>query len=54
MADDETIDDPPEIVNPHPGVEDGTEVVAPSGETERIVHDLDDDGNVVGWHKETV
>ncbi len=53
-----------ELPDEHPGVEDG-EVVAttvPAEESggqvselqERIVFDYDDEGNQIGWHKETV
>lgn len=32
----------------HPGVEDG--YVDSAGE--KVVHDFDEDGNLIGWHKE--
>lgn len=33
--------------------EDGS-VVQGSDGTEKVVHDFDDEGNLVGWHKEAV
>lgn len=31
-----------------------TVVTSPEGQSERIVYDTDEAGNVLGWHKETV
>lgn len=44
----------------HPGVEhgdtvldtDGKPVVNEDGKHERVFYDTDEDGNVIGWHKE--
>ena len=36
------------------GVPNGTIVTSPAGEQEKIINDLDENGTVVGWHKEIV
>ena len=35
------------------GVPEGTVLDTESGQ-EKVVHDLDENGNVIGWHKEVV
>jgi hypothetical protein len=37
-----------------PGVPNGTTVTSPDGNTERIMLNVDDQGNVLGWYKEAV
>jgi len=40
-------------IDPTGGLEDGTVLDTDNGK-EKVVHELDDKGNVVGWHKEAV
>lgn len=44
---------PPVVVDPvqPAGVPEGTELPNEHG-TEVVVHDLDEAGNIIGWHKE--
>lgn len=42
---------------PHPGVEDGTvvtSIIDGKKIRERVVHDVDDEGNIIGSHKENI
>lgn len=42
-----------DALKPDPGVSEDV-VTSPHGNTEKIVLDYDEDGNLIGWHKEPV